>query len=255
MDERARRYASAEHRKVQGWLTRTAAQSIAALADVQERQGIRGGACEIGVHHGKLFILLCLLLKPGERALAVDLFELQSENVDGSGLGSRVHLERNLARFGVRANLMAENSMRLTADRILNLTGPVRLFSVDGGHTAEITYNDLSIASEVACEGGLVILDDYFSTEWPGVTEGACEFMRERKLSPVGYVSNKLILVRGDNAPYIDALGGEPVEMFGSMASVVRDRSMRERLARTALWRSIRSNRLGAFVRHVSRYV
>lgn len=44
---------------------------------------------EIGVQHGKFFLPLVGFSAPGEAALAVDLFELQQDNVDQSGLAAR----------------------------------------------------------------------------------------------------------------------------------------------------------------------
>jgi hypothetical protein len=49
--------------------------------------GITGNVAEIGVHHGRLFILLYLLTSPDERALAVDLFSGQERNIGSSGHG------------------------------------------------------------------------------------------------------------------------------------------------------------------------
>jgi hypothetical protein len=247
MDARAIRYAKFGHRNVQGWLSKKAAMNIMQLAEIQEVHGITGGACEIGVHHGRLFILLCLLLRPDERALAVDLFGKQGENVDGSGHGSLERLKANLTRWGVdvsRITTLAENSMRLSPQRVQGTVGPVRIFSVDGGHTAEITHNDLSIAACTVRDGGLVILDDFMSPRWPGVTEGACQFMHEhRELAPIGYVSNKLVLTRGTSEPYRHVLRGEPVEMFGRPAVMARALSWRERVARSAMWRAVQAYR------------
>jgi hypothetical protein len=255
MDEKAKRYATRGHRSVHGWLTDAAAGMIVSLAAVQETRSVSGGCCEIGVHEGRLFVLLALLLREGERALAVDLFELQDENEDASGYGSRERLRTSLAAHGApldRVEILAENSMRLTADRVGRSVGPVRLFSVDGGHTADLTRNDLEIAAASVCDGGLVILDDFMSPQWPGVTEGACAFMQRRQLAPVAFLGNKLVLAKGDAAPYVAAIGDtETVQMFGSPCKVRHPLSMRERLARTELWRKLRTRSVGKLLRRL----
>jgi len=80
-----------------------AANMIATLSAVQEAQRVSGNVAEIGVHHGKLFILLYLLARGDERAVAVDLFADQTRNVDQSGAGDldkfRVNLEQIPVEF------------------------------------------------------------------------------------------------------------------------------------------------------------
>ena len=49
---------------VEGWLRTEAALVIAALNARQRALDVKGGIAEIGVHHGKLFILL-YLFSPG----------------------------------------------------------------------------------------------------------------------------------------------------------------------------------------------
>ena len=57
---------------------------------------ITGSLGEIGVHHGKLFILLYLMLSCGEKAFAVDVFDQQHLNVDGSGHGNLTTFRKNI---------------------------------------------------------------------------------------------------------------------------------------------------------------
>ena len=142
------RYLSGGMRKVQGWLEPEAAILISQLADVQT---VRGAVGEIGVHHGKLFLLLELCRSAGEGAVAVDLFEMQDQNIDGSGRGNVKKFRRNLARFAARPSdvvVHSADSTRLATGSLLGLAGaPFRLFSVDGGHTAEITVSDLQLVA------------------------------------------------------------------------------------------------------------
>jgi hypothetical protein len=49
---------------------------------------------------------------------------------------------------------------------------PVRLFSIDGCHTAEATAADLTTASANLHPGGAVVVDDAFNADWPGVMTG-----------------------------------------------------------------------------------
>lgn len=187
------RYVSRGLRRVGGWLKPEAAALISALSDAQAGRGAVG---EIGVHHGKLFLLLELCRKDGEAAVAIDLFDMQDENVDGSGRGNRSRFEQNLrahARRPADVTVLAANSTALDSDTLLRAgDGSYRLFSVDGGHTAEITVNDLELAGEILAPGGVLIVDDYFNVEWPGVSEGVNRYlMNQPRLVPVGSAHGK----------------------------------------------------------------
>ncbi len=228
------------HHKVHGWLE---SRDAAAIVKLAKAQTITGGCAEIGVHHGRLFILLHLLTTGP--SVAIDLFESQDENTDGSGCGSSTALLRNVARFGEpeRVRLIAGNSLQVTAAQILaSADRPVRIFSVDGGHTAECTYNDLRLACGATQEGGLVILDDYFNPHWPAVSEGAVQFLTDHRdaLQPVYIGANKFIFARGDASPFLSVVQGADSHVFGRPVKIAHDTSLRSRLARSWLWRRLR---------------
>jgi hypothetical protein len=257
------RYATSGHKKIDGWLEQIAVDAIVKISRRQHANGVRGPACEIGVHHGRLFILLHLLTAPDERSVAYDLFDSQEENVDGSGRGNRNMLQDNLRATGCdvsRIGIHAANSLDLTAETILGATqGSVRLFSVDGGHTPEITYNDLSLASQSLCEGGVIILDDFFNESWPGVAEGTCKFFLDNpeRMVPVAIVGNKFIFTTGETTAqaYIQELKAcaGPVfnhtsAFFGHavLAITPETRSgLMRTLSQSWLWCALRDTRLG----------
>jgi hypothetical protein len=188
--------------RVHGWLLPEAARCIVCLDDAQRRNGVRGSIAEIGVHHGKLFILLCLLRNEGEIAVGYDLFGLQDQNIDASGKGSLAVLRDHLRQMKVAASgvkLITANSLELTAAGVLSDSeSPVRLFSIDGGHTADITRNDLSIAAEAIADDGVIILDDFFNEAWPGVSTGTAQFFRDypQRLVPFAIMGNKVFFTR-----------------------------------------------------------
>ena len=261
-------YCKVGNRRVEGWLIQGAIETICELAAMQSDDGIAGPACEIGVHHGRLFILLQLLSGPTERSLAIDLFEMQAENVDGSGKGSRDQLLRNLRAHGcdlARVDLLAENSLRLTAGRIVELCqGRPRLFSIDGGHTAEATRNDLELAHEAVCDGGLVILDDYFNMSWPAVSEGACAFMLQNNavLMPVAITANKFFFSRGKEAAagYRRRLreahpGAKMSTVFGRDVVSFKTPTLRQRVTAHPRWLNMRDTPLGQALRGLKRLI
>lgn len=191
----ASRYLQDGMEYVQGWLYPTSASIIARLSENQIEKGISGDVGEIGVHHGKLFILLANLAVDGERAYAVDIFDDQHKNVDSSGKGDRAIFERNVSVHApnARYQIFQESSLDLWGTAFEELK--FRLFSIDGGHTTDITCNDLRIVEKVLIDGGIVILDDILNPGWPGVISGLFKYLSNGGgLIPFATSSNKLYL-------------------------------------------------------------
>jgi hypothetical protein len=200
-DARYLAYACGGQHRVSGWLSNRATVLVDLVDDLQRDEAVSGGACEIGVHHGRLFLLLRLLMRAGETAVAIDVFEDQHLNVDGSGLGDRAVFERNLVRWvgtmdGTRTQ--KADSTLIDGAQVRDWAGGgVRLFSIDGGHTASITDKDLRTASECLVDGGAVILDDVFNEAFPAVSEGLLRYLADpgHRLVPSVVVGNKTLLV------------------------------------------------------------
>ncbi|HEY7167235.1 MAG TPA: class I SAM-dependent methyltransferase [Candidatus Binatia bacterium] len=275
------RYIRGGYKNVDGWLTAIAVRSTAELGRIQKKLGINGPISEIGVHHGRFFILLHLLTEPPEISAAWDLFEWQHENEDGSGRGDRTAFRHNLLRHGCdlsRIEIRTVNSLNLTADQIISACkGRVRVFSVDGGHTAESTYSDLKVAAESLCEGGIIFLDDFFNCDWPGVAEGTCGFFARHPgvLYPVAILGNKFIFTNA--APltrvYSQALSdfhrrsdcfvkasrvfGEDTLIFSSYGDShgrLLDRTL-DYSSDTRMWKAVRYTGPGRFLKLVLRHV
>jgi hypothetical protein len=196
------RYQQDGYTRIEGWLGDGIFPVLRVCAAVQSSLGERGGALEIGVHHGRFFIALNQLASADEPSLAIDVFDAQHLNVDHSGGGSRQAFENNLRWFcrhrGKNVSILPADSTTLTAPDILRLL-PLkpRLFSVDGGHTAEHTIHDLRLANDCLSNVGVIFLDDFLNPEWIGVTEGACRYLSAAPtIVPFALCSNKLLLCR-----------------------------------------------------------
>jgi hypothetical protein len=188
-------------RKVGGWLTVESARAVAALADVQRHEGVTGGVGEIGIHHGRLFFILYLAMRPEERAFAVDIFEDQDLNRDGSGHGNKAIFLRHLAALNGdpgRIRVLQQDSTTVRPEEILAATGPVRFMSVDGGHSQDVTANDLALANAVLTEDGILILDDVYNERWPGVAAAAFSYIVEPgvALRPFAVTPNKIFFCK-----------------------------------------------------------
>ena len=180
---------------IEGWLSPTTASIIAHLLVEQARVGLRHDTCEIGVHHGKLFLILANALVGDECAVAVDVFADQEKNVDRSGSGDRIVLERNLARYASGANVRIIPESSLDLQGLGFLSNRFRLISVDGGHTAPTVENDLRLAERTLVTGGIVALDDILSSHWTGVLTGLHRYVAAGgTLVPFALIPNKLLL-------------------------------------------------------------
>jgi hypothetical protein len=184
---------------VEGWLHRSSAAVIVHLGESQTHLRVRGDVCEIGIHHGKLFLILANLLADGECACAVDIFSDQHKNIDNSGFGDRTIFEANLREHAADARVDIVQQSSLDLDDTDFRDKRFRLFSIDGGHTAGITEHDLWLAQCCMVPGGIVIVDDLLSSSWLGVITGVARFLsKEATLIPFALSPNKLYLTTDD---------------------------------------------------------
>ena len=187
---------------VDGWLGGGAITATLAINDWQRRHDVSGNVAEIGIHHGKFFLVLKNLCRDDECSIAVDVFDDQELNVDRSGRGDRAIFESNLAAHsdGKNVEIIQGDSKLLTPDRILEAGRDerIRLFSVDGSHTTEYTLSDLLLASDVLDDNGVIALDDFYSQYWPGVQEGFHHFMSKRspEFKALAIGNNKLFICK-----------------------------------------------------------
>lgn len=192
-------YVSTGSKQVEGWFARTDAEIFRALLVGQSGKKLSGSVVEIGVHHGKSFIAMCLGLQDEEKAYCVDIFQYQRLNKDLSGKGDRTVFESNLAKFGVsreKVFIDTRSSQQVQPTDIVNAVGPVRLFSVDGGHWLDIVKTDLRLAESSLSDHGVIALDDFHRPEWPDVSAGyfAWYASRSRPIVPFAIGFNKLYL-------------------------------------------------------------
>ena len=233
VSERLERYRTHGLAEVEGWFEPESAEVISALLLHQLTLGLAGGVAEIGVHHGRSFLLLANGLAPGEPAVALDVFEHQEQNADHSGKGDRARLEANLESWAPSAavRVVESSSLDVAVPEAQDVFGRPRMFSVDGGHTAEITRHDLQLAEASIGPGGIVVLDDMLNGHWLGVLTGTASYLLdEPRLVPFALSPNKLYLTddpdaAADYAEHLrgalpDLLGKRDVEFFGTAIDV-----------------------------------
>lgn len=196
-------YAVDGHKAVEGWVEPGMFSVLFAIDAIQNKLEFAGGAVEIGVHHGRFFIALANLCDPSTDLVAIDVFDDQKKNIDGSGKGDEAAFRRNV---DAHCNKRNDDIRTIKADS-LNLRvgepggvegGKFRFVSIDGGHTAMHAYNDLLLAEHLLGEGGVVFVDDILNHHWMGVMEGV---MKYRMFSPAALVpflvtANKMMMCK-----------------------------------------------------------
>lgn len=189
------RYADAME-TIPGWLDATTAQVIRDTMGFQSEIGVTGQIAEIGLHHGRLFVVLCLCAQAGERAYGIDVFELQHLNVDNSGVGKRAAVLKAVKTYAPNAEVeLIRGDSNQIADQLIETLQGMRLISIDGGHTRQTTCNDLWIADRALQAGGIAILDDLYKADWSGVTAGLSRYLNEGgRLVPFALFNGKLQL-------------------------------------------------------------
>lgn len=188
-------YLAAFH-EIEGWFSYDAALLFMAYNQLLAGHGIRGDVLEIGVHHGLSTIAIATLRGPEGKLYAIDLFEsLQVLNVSHSGEGNRTLFERNMRRFHGDLDFVRTIARPSSELKLGDLGTSFSFCHVDGGHSRAETLHDLELCHEILMPGGLVALDDYFHPRFPGVCEGAVEFMlgHPGALRPLAIGYNKVL--------------------------------------------------------------
>ncbi|NJS15527.1 MAG: class I SAM-dependent methyltransferase [Sphingopyxis sp.] len=158
--------------------------------------------------------MMMLLRRAQEKAVAMDVFDLQEFNTDYSGLGDLNTFLANIDRH-VRSRddleIVKADSMQLEPAEILRVTKGqrFRMFSVDGSHTTHNTANDLRVAHRLLQQGGMIIVDDYFNGGYPMVAEGVARFMILEpaiNIVPVLAGANKVVFTtKSHHREYLEA--------------------------------------------------
>lgn len=176
---------------------------ITSLSKAQHEAGIYGTLAELGVHHGRFTGFLFVTARDTEKLVVADVFEkLQHKNVDKSGLGDKKRFLQGIQTYGLTHHDLHTIHVGSSDEIPFDWSDQAgfeafRMISVDAGHTAALTFNDLELAFCNLLAGGIVILDDFFHSAWAGVTEGLFQFMAmgpEPQVYPFLSCENKLFL-------------------------------------------------------------
>ena len=140
------------------------------------------------------------------------------------------------------------NSLELAAADLIRLAGgKLRIVSVDGGHTAEIAAHDLAVAEAALAEGGIIVVDDVFNEQWPGVGDGVHRYFSQRRdLVPFAIGANKTYFCRPSHrdayraAAVEAATDGMATDFLGEPVVFLQFERprLKDRIAASAAWQS-----------------
>ncbi|HMQ08098.1 MAG TPA: class I SAM-dependent methyltransferase [Saprospiraceae bacterium] len=183
---------------IQGWFDQEAALLLSLVDSFQKKNNVSGNIFEIGVHHGKSAIFLSHLLNEDEHIDVCDIFDQQQNNVSNSGFGSQTIFLNNMESLGKKMPRSIHKNLSSELAESVMLP-PYRIFHIDGGHLCEEAYSDLILACKFLHDKGVIVLDDPFRIEWPGVTEALVRFLNENQ-NYTGFLGgfNKLYICKTD---------------------------------------------------------
>ena len=178
------------------------------ITKYQRDKNVYGGVCEIGVYKGKSFLAISSVTQDEEIRLAIDSFGKSNESdwMYGDGnINKEIFINNYKKLFSNNFVLLEKNSADVEAEEIIQIcNGPVRIFSIDGDHSMEGTYKDLVLAKNSICDNGVIIIDDYTNTMWPGVKEASDLFIKNNEsIKPLKSYYNKLFACKSINYEYL----------------------------------------------------
>jgi predicted O-methyltransferase YrrM len=168
-------YLATGYAAVPGMSSRFAAAICCGLLRIQTDMGIAGPVAEIGPFEGRFFIALAHALGPGEKALAIDLF-------DWPNPGVLARFEANCTRHGVpaqrRITWKADSRSMASGELLAKLDGQApRFVHIDGEHSRAALTQDLELATAVLARNGVIVLDDMLHPGYPTLMVAVHEFL------------------------------------------------------------------------------
>lgn len=151
---------------VSGFFQPAAAVTFDVLLKHQKESRITGNCLEIGIWHGKSAALTAGYIESDQQFLMIDAI---AERL-------RPHVTETFAAVGLdladpRYKFVQSYSQD-TLDHVgtEQLKQRFRMIHIDGLHDGRTVYTDIEIADRLCAENGVVILDDFFSPAFPGLT-------------------------------------------------------------------------------------
>jgi hypothetical protein len=177
--------------RIQGWLFKADTLCLWYIDSLQKANDVRGDLCEIGVYHGKSLLLMANFRRSEEIIYGFDDFGDEKDRI------ARESLEL-YAYSTEQVQLIAGDTQKLGTEELkATISSPIRFLHVDGGHTYSECMHDLMTFAPLLGKGAVIVVDDYYDREYPGVGSAVnayCRSNQGRAFRPFLVGQNKLYL-------------------------------------------------------------
>jgi predicted O-methyltransferase YrrM len=154
----------------------------------QRRAHVTGDLLEIGVYHGKSAMMLAMQARPEEELILIDW---------GKFVEHAAVLVRKFKPSNVRI-IKEDSSSKACWALTQSRKNSFRWIHIDADHKAKAVENDLSLASRLLAEKGILCVDDFLNSRYPQLTYAVHEFLLTKssqfKMFLCGF--NKAYIVR-----------------------------------------------------------
>jgi predicted O-methyltransferase YrrM len=155
-----------------GGMWRQSAVIINSLLEFQSSKSICGDMAEIGVYRGYGASLFSAFLLPNEKIFLIDPYTEENLFIDPIKRCAGDGIINQLVHVKV-------DSMKLCRDFNLFKQYDLRFFHIDGEHSYDAVMSDLELANRSLSSNGIVVIDDFFATACPSVTEAVFDFIHK----------------------------------------------------------------------------
>lgn len=156
-----------EYGHVKGSFNDASAACWSFLMDWQNANGISGNLFEIGVQYGRSAVFSSLYMQEKEIAGFCDLY-LRKEAVD----------LLNTIGAGEKRFLKMSSAQLTPSIQAPEFIANCRWVHIDGSHSGSIFANDLRVANALLGGDGIIVVDDFFSVQYPQITAAVFDFLR-----------------------------------------------------------------------------
>jgi len=158
------------------------------LLNLQHEFRIGGDLMEIGVYYGKSAALMAMHAQKQEEIFLVDFTDF----VDHAKPTVEAIKGEKVSVLKVKSSDPRIWKMATTSARSL------RWIHIDGDHKAETVQNDILLANALLNDNGIICVDDFFNSRYPGLTYAVCTFLEQHRNELQMFLCgfNKAYLVR-----------------------------------------------------------
>ena len=178
MNPSIRKFIFHDLQAIEGYIDPPDALVFLAALRAQKSSALEGGLAEIGVYYGRSYFLLRKICGDVAKIVAIDPFDIKRTGQETTQYDQFVAAGRQLGLFVDEQRVIRSDSTLLKPEEITEKAGPVRFFSIDGGHMLHHVEADSSLAAATLAEHGVIVFDDTFNPAWPEVTAGVVDFLR-----------------------------------------------------------------------------